>query len=265
MKFLYEYRTSDNVKHQGVIDAPTREEAFQTLRAQGVKPGSMQEAPGFFNKWLGKGKRWTVIALLALLSLGLLAVLLSSSLQDALSPSLRAKRSNPFSYVTPEGYAVGIERRQIWGDAAVIEQARATQWKGLFSLPAEQFLAMFAQPGVTEEVFPEFPELSEDDFIAALNHRISIAPFDLDEYQQMKCIVEGIKKELQKYLIDGGTIDGFLKRLVQRQREEADFVEKAKKELNTRIQKGEDPLAAWQDMNRILREQGLRSIPLPTE
>ncbi len=260
MKFLYEYRTRDNRKQHGAIEASDRESAFQALKARGIRPSVVREAPGMLNKWLGKGKRWTVIVVLSILSAGLLFVLLSSS--------LRAKRSNldaPFAYSDAKGFAVPIERRQIWGDSAVIEQAQATDWRGLFANPAEQLLALYAQPGVMPEVFPQLPETLYADMEVALNHRITIAPYDLDEYRQMKCIVEGLKDELRAYLLAGGTVDGYLKRLNQRQREEVEFIEQAKNELTARTEKGEDLLMVWQDLNRTLREQGLRSIPLPTE
>ena len=64
MKFIYEYRTSDNVRRSGVIDASDRESAFIALKNQGVRPASMKEAPGIFNKLFGKGKRWIAIVIL---------------------------------------------------------------------------------------------------------------------------------------------------------------------------------------------------------
>ena len=37
MKFSYSYKTSDGVRHEGRVDAPSREEAFAELRRQGIK------------------------------------------------------------------------------------------------------------------------------------------------------------------------------------------------------------------------------------
>ena len=65
MKFNYEYRTSDNRLHEGVIRSANREEAFAVLKARGIRPGRVVEAPGFFNKLFGKGKRWLAIVFLA--------------------------------------------------------------------------------------------------------------------------------------------------------------------------------------------------------
>ncbi len=263
MKFLYEYRTSDNQKHKGTLDAPDRESAFQVLKSRGIRPSVVKEAPGFFNQWFGKGKRWTLIIFLSLLSLSLSVILFSPSLRD-----LQSRSNPPSPYASTQGFALPIERRQIWGDEAVVRHGQATQWKSLFQSPAEQFLALFAQPGYAEEVFPDFPledAFFKEEFEAILFHPIKIVPGDLDEYQQMKAMVTGMKEELRDYLAAGGTVDGYLKRLIDRQREESDFVTKAKKELDSRIQKGDDPLTAWQEINLTLRDQGLKSIPLPTE
>ena len=65
MKFNYEYRTSDNKLHGGVVSAASREDAFSMLKARGINPARVTEAPGFFNKLFGKGKRWIAICVLA--------------------------------------------------------------------------------------------------------------------------------------------------------------------------------------------------------
>ena len=64
MKFIYQYRTPDNVQHEGTICAATKDAAYDQLRARGVRPGRMVEAPGLFNKLFGKGKRWIAIGAL---------------------------------------------------------------------------------------------------------------------------------------------------------------------------------------------------------
>ena len=37
MKFDYTYKTSDNVRHSGIVEAKSREEAFAVLRARGIR------------------------------------------------------------------------------------------------------------------------------------------------------------------------------------------------------------------------------------
>lgn len=64
MKFVYEYRTSDNVRHEATVSAVSRDAAFALLKERGIRPSRIEEAPGFFNILFGKGKRWLVIVIL---------------------------------------------------------------------------------------------------------------------------------------------------------------------------------------------------------
>ena len=45
MRFDYSYKTSDGVRHEAEIDARTRDDAFATLRKQGIRPIRMDEKP----------------------------------------------------------------------------------------------------------------------------------------------------------------------------------------------------------------------------
>lgn len=253
MKFIYQYRTKENAIRDGVILAADREGAFQALKTQGIRPSRLEEAPGILNKLFGKGKRWAAIA-------GL--VFVASALAWALYQTREsaAALSDPYN---DNGCARPIERRQIWGDDAVIQQAASKNWKVIFQNPADRLLSLFAQPGTNLKVFPRVPETIYEDFKTTLNAPIPISEGDLDEYKQMKGIVEGMKGELRRYLAAGGTIDGYLRRLVARQKQESDFLEKARVDLERQIEQGADAIAAWQAMNKLLREQGLPALSMP--
>ena len=41
VKFAYSYKMSDGVRREGTIDAPSRDEAFATLRKDGIRPIKM--------------------------------------------------------------------------------------------------------------------------------------------------------------------------------------------------------------------------------
>lgn len=256
MKFVYEYRTSDNVRHDGEIAAPDREAAFRALRERGIRPGRLEAAPGIFNQIFGRGKRWLAIAVLtvAVAVAGIAIVHSRAELKEATEAS---------QYMDSEGFARPIARRQVWGDDAVISAAARQNWRVLFQNPADRLLALFAEPGMRLSMLPRLPETLGDDMARALKERFRISPDELDEYRQMKCIVEGMKEELRAYLAAGGTLEGYIKRLQQRQREEADYLEKARAELDREIEAGADAIAAWQEMNRKIREQGLPALPMP--
>ena len=108
MRFLYEYRTSGNEPRRGEIRAADRDAAFAELKARGIRPSSVREAPGFFNWLFGKGKRWIAICALACAVCGLIAFF--ASVKEEIEV----------------GAAFGnTTRRQVIGDAAVVQIGRA--------------------------------------------------------------------------------------------------------------------------------------------
>ena len=256
MKFVYEYRTSDNVRHEGEIAASDRDAAFRVLRERGIRPGRLKVAPGFVNLILGQGKRWvaTAILIIAVVVSGIATARFRSKLKEATESS---------RYTDSEGYARPIARRQVWGDSAVISAAARQNWRVLFANPADRLLALFAEPGRKLSMLPRLPESLSTDMARALKERFKISKDELDEYRQMKCIVEGMKEELRAYLAAGGSLNGYIKRLQQRQSEEADYLEKARMELAQEVATGTDAFAAWHEMNRKIREQGLPALPMP--
>ena len=216
MKFYYQYRTSDNVRHDGEIKAASREAAFAALKARGIRPGCMVEAPGFFNKLWGKGKRWMAIAFLAIVSVALLF------------------------HVNSERYAVSvadergpIDRRQLLGDASVIENGVKTEWADVFDRLSDRFLAKYLQPGVP--VVADDKEALQEvckDLCATMENCIPVDDSDLDEVKQVKRIVAGMRCELAEYVRDGGTVEEYIECLLQRQAYEIQMRRRAQMELN---------------------------------
>ena len=113
MKFIYEYRTKDNIRHEGVINAASRDAAFAALKAQGIRPGSVKEAPGVWNKLFGKGKRWIAIVLLAIIAI--ISMTFALHKNESITPSFIA-----------DSAVGGAMRRQILGDSAIIEKGVRT-------------------------------------------------------------------------------------------------------------------------------------------
>ena len=46
MKYFYAYKTSDGIRHEGSIEAESREAAFKALRAKGIKAIKVVAADG---------------------------------------------------------------------------------------------------------------------------------------------------------------------------------------------------------------------------
>jgi len=242
VKFVYEYRTSDNVRHDGVVSAADRDAAFAALRAQGIRPGRLAEAPGLWNRFLGKGKRWSAIVVLLVVVGGLVWAL-----------SARREADAVFEDMT---------RRQVIGDLAVIEKGVATGWADVFPDEGERFLASFAIPAVKAGL----RNTTEGEIREALSRKVAERDGDSIEARQIKAMVEGMKQELREYLAAGGTVVGYGARLVERQESELAMYNRAKVEMETLAKSGADHAAlveAWEEKNAALRKMGARLLPFP--
>lgn len=246
MKFLYEYRTSDNAKHSGVIKAADREAAYALLKGRGIKPSRFSEAPGFFNKLFGKGKRWMVIGVLCALCIALCFILIHMRHET---------RGALHEFDAPD-------RRQVIGDAEIIAQGIRTGWADAFEGEGERFLASFAIPGVPAAQ----RSTTEEEIAAALRRTVEVGPSDGIEARQIKAMVAGMKEELREFLAAGGTVQQYGKRLVRRQEEEISYYSRAKAAVDQAIKSGmgEGELNALVSKhNAALRKLGIKLVVLP--
>ncbi len=190
MKFVYEYRTADNVRHTGSITAPDKDAVYAALKAKGIRPSRVTEAPGFLNKLFGKYKRWTAIVLLSALVAWLLVMILSGEGADG-----GAGRLSP--------------RAQLYGDPVVVRECEDALWTNVFASAFDCRLAQYAIPGrvpnLVEPMASALPETPD----AAVAF-VEIAEEDLAEIVHMKRMVNGIKQELSDYITAGGTLVKYL-------------------------------------------------------
>lgn len=252
MKFVYYYRTSDNVLHSGTILAPDREAAFRVLKRDGVKPAKLEEASGFFNKLFGKGKRWIAIVMLALLSAVVTHLWINAS--------IAVDEANTLESIAP--------RHQIYGDPAVV--AKFETWQGLLSVFGKEGaayieLAAYAQPGKCVDLSGHTfsPEESRELLSIALTNQLDVTGEDSREIVELKQIVNGMIQEMREYVRDAGTVDvldRYAKRLRDRTNEERRIYEFAKQSLLS-----ESDVSVWERKNDALRRIGLPTIPLPEE
>lgn len=249
MKFIYEYRTKDNVRHSGVIDALDREAAFVALKKIGIRPGKMAEAPGFLNKLFSK----TTIVFVGAVFISLIIVVPSAWVY------LGKRQTIPRAYKWDDA-----TRRQIIGDVAIVEKGIRTGWRDVFSGDGERFLASYAIPGVLGKGIT----VEESELQAAIYRKIEVAESDALEVVQIKSIVKGMQNEAREFLEKGGSVSQYCKLLVQRQRDEIGYYQRAKNEVDSAI-KQEMPQRELEDLldrrNESLRSMGIRCVTLSGE
>ena len=249
MRFLYEYKTSENQRRSGEIAAPSRSAVYVQLKKQGIKPYKVDLAPGFGNWLLSLGKRTYAIVVLCLVCI-VLCVMVKTFREE--NTSLQTLNS---SFETKT-------RHQVIGDAAIIEKGIRNGWADVFPEEGERFLASFAIPGVPAGQ----RNTTEEEMKAALSRRIMPTEGDGIEARQIKSMVEGMKEELRDYLSTGGSIVKFGKRLIIRQEEEIGYYGRIKSELESAKESGMTGAALeelWEKRNAKLRNMGIKLVPMP--
>ena len=253
MHYTYAYKTSDGVRHEDSMEASSREAVFEALRARGIKAIKVVAADGSKANGEVRGVRKRVVAasiVVAALAAGL-AVYLAVG-QGLFSP-------DEGNGSTPSFLTAGT-RRQVIGDAAVVEKGVRTGWADAFEREGDRFLASFAIPGVEAGQ----RSTSEGEIRRALGERVPAAPGDSIEARQIKAMVEGMKREARAYVAAGGTLVGYGKRLVERQEAEIAIRGRVKADLEAAAGRMErDEFEAYlEERNDELRNLGLRPVVL---
>lgn len=224
MRFLYEYRTSDNAKHNGVICAADREAAYAELKKRGVKPSRFAEAPGFFNKLFGKGKRWMVIGVLGAGCLVLGAMVVSS--RKAVKTQTGGQQAT----------VATLPRHQI----ANIPKDWPSFIAVVFADEVDRTLALYSQPGVIVAKPCD-------------GKRREITEADLKWTEVLRQVVAGMREDANGFLKLGKSVDDLSRFLEERQRMEANYREQLIRQLNTHI-------VTKEDANTSLSAMGLELI-----
>ncbi|MBQ3344078.1 MAG: hypothetical protein IJG84_19420 [Kiritimatiellae bacterium] len=261
MNYTYAYKTSDGARHEGSMDASSREEVFTVLRARGIRPIKVVAADGSkANGEKEEARRKRALAL-RLATVAALAVL--ASLASLLSLKSLVARNRP------PGPTTATPRHQIYGDPATMESFERGEFGDALPREGDRLLAIFAQPGrlmcrrgfdpwrLNPEDQGAFADYAKD--ALAPDADIPVAPEDPREVRELKQIVNGMRQEMREYLANGnGTPRSYWRRLNERTQQEAQIYERTRRELE-----GEESPEEWERKNDALRRLGLRTIPTP--
>lgn len=247
MKFICEYRTRDNVLCSKTVKASSREAAYEALKADGIRPARLYDAPGVFNKLWGRGKRWIVICVLLLGLLGACYFLFALKSQIETLESQTANEAQEAFYE---------ERGQLYGDPVLLSAVMKDDWASVFSDIGDQFLASYAIPcKVTQKEWPMGEVMSA--LSKNMDRRIVVLPEDHKEIAQMKRMVNQMRREMGQYIRDGGNIALYVKRVKMRQAAEIEIYRNAKRELIGVLNE-----EVWREKNDALRAKGLPMVAI---
>ena len=126
MKFTYQYKTSDGVRHTGVYAASSKTAVYDELRAQGIKAFGVEPAPGIMNRIAGL--------------LGWRLYLVSTLVVVAVAATFAYLRERAETPVVEDSVFLSKMRRQIIGDAGIIEAGIKNGWSDVFAEEGERFL-----------------------------------------------------------------------------------------------------------------------------
>ena len=251
MNYTYAYKTSDGTRREATMVAKSRDEVFAELRKRGIKAIKVVAADGSkANGEIHGVRKRVVAALVALVAVGVGVVAYFSGTRSGgdLGGSVAA------------AFATGQDRRQVIGDAAIIEKGIRNGWSDVFELEGERFLASFAIPGVKAGQ----RNTSEKEFTAALENRCEAKPSDTLEARQIKAMVEGMKNEARQYLAAGGSIIEYGKRLTERQDAEIAVYNRVKADIKNayKTMSESDFMPYWEKRNDELRNLGIKTVGL---
>lgn len=260
--FVYCWKTPDNARHEGEIEAPDREVAFARLRERGIRaikvePKGWKTGQGY----RGVRRRVAVTAtLVASLLAGGVAYWLGKG--DSSARIVVQTAYGPVEYYP----ATPLERQLINGDRRRIEHLPPN----LFKYPLEKILAKYAEPGrvVANADVEALRELSRGKVAECLKTPVHIASSDFTEHADLKRIVVGMKKELAAFLDGGGTVTQYCAELVKRQKMEAAYRGKAETRLTEMLsdkEKMKDAYGYWLKANASLESMGIYPLPIPEE
>ena len=128
MKYTYAYKTSDGVRHEDSMNAASREEVFAELRTRGIKAIKVVAADGSKANGEVRGVRKRIVAVLVVLvavAVGIVAYFGGAR-----------TGGNPESGTA---FYTDQTRRQVIGDAAIIEKGIRNGWSDVFIASAIKY------------------------------------------------------------------------------------------------------------------------------
>ena len=266
MKYCYAYKSSDGVRHEAEIDAASRDEAFEILRKDGIRPIKVVAADG--SKANGEVRvlgipRKVVFGAVVMTAVAAAAITWIAG-KHGRNANMPTTPAVPAQSGMLRRVAMPLPRQEIHGNRRRLEIAPTN----LFDTAIETYLSKFSEPGreVTGVDSPPDDDLRVKELLAVLDVPIHFADDEYTEFVDLKRITAGIKKEMADFIRGGNTPGEYFKALEERQRIEVSHRAKAEKRLKEMVSTSAEPAQAydfWLKANAQLQSMGIYPLPLP--
>lgn len=177
-------------------------------------------------------------------------------------------RKKPGFFVRVEKLPDGNEKR--WtanGECYYVDLSRShDDSKPTYTNEVEALLSMYVHPG---EDMPPPPDddISDVEALAACKIPIYAFPGDSDAILDEREVVQELKQDLQEYIENGGHARDYIRELIDRQNNEAQYVSETRERVEELIRQDDCVLAAkfLKEMNNRLAEKGIPPVRLSSD
>lgn len=218
--------SSDGLRHEGEMSAPTKDAVYAELRQRGIRAIKVTERIQPIVRRGLSGLRKRDIALIVSGAV-IIAALAATSSWWLNRPAVAGRRTlspAPASRTVIESNVVSIGDRVATARPRRQLAASEADINSIFTRPAERFLARYAAPGrIVAKPDAATLEAVEADFPDALEATIIIRAADPKGVADLKGIVAGIKAEAKMLFLSGRTFPEIVTWLTDRQKMESDY------------------------------------------
>lgn len=238
MKYKYAYKTSDGVRHEDVIDAPSRDKAFETLRSKGIRPIKVVATDGSKENGEIRGIRKRVF----------IASLIFVAIIAGFAAHFVTQKGEEIRRLLPTKELVNSIPRHF-----ISQNVDLHSHESDFQFESERFLLNFCIPArqMTDSVINL--QIIASDLHKSLKKPITKSSEDSPTSVELKGMVVGLKNEASLIIKSGRSPFEALSYFVDRQKMEFEH----RKRIIEQVQNGEMTLEA---ANSLFKSMGFEEI-----
>ena len=238
MKYKYAYKTSDGVRHEDVIDAPSRDKAFETLRSRGIRPIKVVATDGSKENGEIRGVRKRVF----------IASLIIVAIIAGFTAHFVTQKGEEIRLLLPTKEIVNSIPRHFIGHNVDLQS-----YKDDLQFESERFLLNFCIPArqMTDSVTNL--QIIASDLHKSLKKPITKSAEDTPIAVELKGMIVGLKNEASLIIKSGRSPFEALSYFVDRQKMEFEH----RKRIVEQVQNGEMTKEA---ANSLFKSMGFEEI-----